>query len=319
MSDVEAVSFPAALDVGQNIAPVKSDPVAPAPGNGDSHRVGEDKDNVNAQEGPPSPRADSEAETIIQSGRESLSPEKKRKHIKHDLSRREPNGIDGHRKKPRVVTEPESSRSPHRELSPSMVKIEKVDDALPGTEGVPNGIDHARPRAFRKRSFSDSAEEQREHRRAHSHASHPARELKHNNHTRLSRPPSNPRSLSPNRRSHQRSASSSQFPVKKQAPTPLLTGFGRHSSEDRQSTDSSASGSPLPGAPHLRKFGSGTGASASPAKQMGPKKLRDKSGRTPLARACADRKHDQVMMRHAERPGDINIPDNAGNTPLQIA
>lgn len=52
---------------------------------------------------------------------------------------------------------------------------------------------------------------------------------------------------------------------------------------------------------------------------MGPKKLRDKSGRTPLARACADRKHDQVMMRHAERPEDINIPDNAGNTPLQIA
>ena len=25
------------------------------------------------------------------------------------------------------------------------------------------------------------------------------------------------------------------------------------------------------------------------------------------------------MMRHAERPEDINIPDNAGNTPLQIA
>jgi hypothetical protein len=343
MSDVEAVSLPAALDVGQNtLATVKPDPLGPPSprrARPDSHpRVDSDgQTHVYSEgevDGPPSPRADSEAETIIQSGRESLSPEKKRKHIKHDPSRHEPNGIDGHqRKRPRVspdIQERElqceqqrSSRSPsHRGISPSMVKIEKADDshisepeaALDGTDRGPD-----RPRAFRKRSFSDSAEEQQERRRAHSHAaSHPVRELKHNNNTRLSRPPSNTRSVSPSRPSHQRSASGSQFPTKKKAPTPLLTGFGRHSSEDRQSTSSSQSGSPLPGA-HLRKLGSGAGASASPAKQMGPKKLRDKSGRTPLARACADRKHDQVMARHAERPEDINIPDNAGNTPLQIA
>jgi hypothetical protein len=60
-------------------------------------------------------------------------------------------------------------------------------------------------------------------------------------------------------------------------------------------------------------------ASASPAKQIGPKKLKDKSGRTPLARACADGKYEQVVQRHEERPEDLNIPDNAGNTPLQIA
>ncbi|KAJ5499920.1 hypothetical protein N7453_008971 [Penicillium expansum] len=322
MSDVEAVSLPAALDVGQNrLATVKPDPVGPS-------SLGKAQ---GEEDGPPSPRADSEAETIIQSGRESLSPEKKRKHIKHDPSRHEPNGIDGNqRKKPRVFgdtreREREQERSPpspsHRAISPSVVKIEKVDDSqLPETEGVANGIDRASeiPRAFRKRSSSDSAEEQRGHRRAHSHAaSHPVRELKHTNNTRLSRPPSNTRSLSPSRPSHQRSVSGSQFPTKKKAPTPVLTGSGRHSSEDRLSTSSSQSGSPLPA--HLRKLGSGVGASASPAKQMGPKKLRDKSGRTPLARACADRKHDQVMMRHAERPEDINIPDNAGNTPLQIA
>lgn len=52
---------------------------------------------------------------------------------------------------------------------------------------------------------------------------------------------------------------------------------------------------------------------------MGPKKLRDKSGRTLLARACADRKYEQVVQRHEERPEDLDIPDNAGNTPLQIA
>ncbi|KAJ6074731.1 uncharacterized protein N7446_002508 [Penicillium canescens] len=317
MSDVEAVSLPAALDVGQNtLAAVKPDPAGPPPRNdrADS-RVESDGQNVHSEEeiGPPSPRADSEAETIIQSGRESLSPEKKRKHIKHDPNRRELNGIDGHqRKKSRTHGEHGRERSRSRALSPSMVKIEKVDDI--GTEGA-TGIDRERSRAFRKRSFSDS--EDQHGLRAHSHAASHSHELKHNNNTRLSRPPSNTRSLSPSRRSHQRSASGSQFPTKKKAPTPLLTGFPRQSSEDRLSTSSSASGSPLPGA-HLRKLG-GTGASASPAKQMGPKKLRDKSGRTPLARACADRKHDQVMMRHAERPEDINIPDNAGNTPLQIA
>jgi hypothetical protein len=339
MSDVEAVSLPAALDVGQNkLATVKPDPVdASSPGKARANsypRVDSDGltrvHSEGEEDGPPSPRADSEAETIIQSGRESLSPEKKRKHIKHDPSRHELNGTDGHqRKKPRVFgdtrereREKERSLSPsHRATSPSVVKIEKDDSHMSETEGVANGIDRASEiaRAFRKRSLSDSAEEQRDRRRANSHtASHPVGELKHTNNTRLSRPPSNTRSLSPSRPSHQRSASGSQFPTKKKAPTPVLTGSGRQSSEDRQSTSSSQSGSPLPGA-HLRKLGSGVGASASPAKQMGPKKLRDKSGRTPLARACADRKHDQVMMRHAERPEDINIPDNAGNTPLQIA
>lgn len=340
MSDVEAVSLPAALDVGQNtLATVKPDPAgppSPPKARVDSHaRVDSDGPrhvySEGEEDGPPSPRADSEAETIIQSGRESLSPEKKRKHIKHDPTRHEPNGIDGHqRKKPRVLTDTREreqenergSRSPSRAISPSQVKIEKVDDSqISETEGVINGIDRAseKPRACRKRSFSDSAEEQQDRCRAHSQTgTHSVRELKHNNNTRLSRPKSNTRSLSPRRTSHQRSASGSQFQTKKKAPTPLLTGFGRHSSEDRQSTSSSQGSSPLPGA-HLRKLGSGAGASASPAKQMGPKKLRDKSGRTPLARACADRKHDQVMMRHAERPEDINIPDNAGNTPLQIA
>ncbi|KAJ5130933.1 uncharacterized protein N7515_006972 [Penicillium bovifimosum] len=342
MSDVEAVSLPAALDVGQNtLATVKPDPLGPPSphrARPDSHpRVDNDGQTHEYSEGevdgPPSPRADSEAETIIQSGRESLSPEKKRKHIKHDPSRHEPNGVDGHqRQKPRVSTDIQErerqrqqqrrSRSPsHRAISPSAVKIEKADDSqISEQEGALDGTDRGpeRPRAFRKRSFSDSAEEQQDRHRAHSHApSHPVRELKHNTNTRLSRPPSDTRSVSPSRRSHQRSASGSQFPTKKKAPTPL-TGFARQSSEDRQSTSSSQSGSPLPGA-HLRKLGSGVGASASPAKHMGPKKLRDKSGRTPLARACADRKHDQVVARHAERPEDINIPDNAGNTPLQIA
>ncbi|KAJ5084612.1 hypothetical protein NUU61_009191 [Penicillium alfredii] len=321
MSDVEAASLPAALDVGHNtLAAVRPDSAGPPspgkapktdpPSRESSH--GPTQHARSEEDGPPSPRADSEAETIIQSGRESLSPEKKRKHIKHDPQRLAIDGVDGNkRKKPRVEDEgARGSRSPsplERVGSPSasVVKIEKVDDPHSITDGrdVPEeGAGQVeRPRGYRKRSFSDSVDEQRERRRADSQASIvPPRDLKHPNHTHFSQPTSNTRSLSPNRPSHQRTASGSQFPTKKKAPTPL-TGFQRHGSEDRQSTSSSASGSPLPGA-HLRRLGSGAGASASPAKQMGPKKLRDK-----------------MVMRHAERPGDLNIPDNAGNTPLQIA
>ncbi|KAJ5636571.1 uncharacterized protein N7484_009884 [Penicillium longicatenatum] len=326
MSDVEAVSLPTTLDVGANtLAAVKANASGP-PGKptspsrraslGSNPGVLEDD-----EQGPPSPKADSEAETIIQSGRESLSPEKKRKHIRHDPLRQAVEGADSiQRKKPRINGDRRHpvSRSPSPSeragSPPSVVKVEKFEDPL----SVPrNVLDEAclnqtdKPRIYRKRSFSDSVDEKGERRRG-SHV-----DLKHVNHLHLPHPP-NTRSLSPSRPSHQRSASGSQIHSKKKAPTPLLTGYARQTSEDRQSTSSSASGSPLPSA-HLRRLGSGVGASASPAKHMGPKKLRDKSGRTPLARACADRKHDQVVMRFNERPEDLNVPDNAGNTPLQIA
>lgn len=334
MSDVEAVSLPAALDVSPNaLAPVKVDSGPSSPGKPvQQQRPSDDKPVESEEEGPPSPRADSEAETIIQSGRESLSPEKKRKHIRHDPQRRLFDGVDGNQpKKPRINGDrvdrdnrdnrDRPSRSPRpseRAVSPpSVVKVEKVDD-VPSVapdvleESRPSGAD--RPRPYRKRSFSDSVEEKRERRR--DSASHP--NLKHVNNHRFSRPSPSARSVSPTRHSHQRSVSGSHLPAKKKAPTPLLSGFQRQASEDRQSTSSSASGSPLPSV-HLRRLGSGVGASASPAKQIGPKKLKDKSGRTPLARACADGKYDQVVQRHEERPEDLNVPDNAGNTPLQIA
>ena len=332
MSDVEAVSLPAALDVSPNaIAPVKADSGPSSPGKPvQPPRPSDEKSVESEEEGPPSPRADSEAETIIQSGRESLSPEKKRKHIRHDPQRRPMDGVDGNqRKKPRINGDrvdrdnrhPRPSRSPRpseRPASPpSVVKVEKVDD---GSSVAPNVLeekapnDADRPRPYRKRSFSDSVEEKRERRR--DSATH--LNLKHVNNHRFPRPSSSARSVSPTRHSHQRSVSGSHLPNKKKAPTPLLSGFQRQASEDRLSTSSSASGSPLPSA-HLRRLGSGMGASASPAKQIGPKKLKDKSGRTPLARACADGKYEQVVQRYEERPEDLNVPDNAGNTPLQIA
>ncbi|CAL5867321.1 uncharacterized protein PFLUO_LOCUS1536 [Penicillium psychrofluorescens] len=334
MSDVEAVALPAAQDVDQIAAAVKVDgePSASEKVPESHSRPGSDREQAveSDHEGPPSPRADSEAETIIQSGRESLSPEKKRKHIRHDPLRQplgDTDGVEGHlRKRPRIDGESRGeadrssrSASPSQRTGPpsaSVVKIEKADEQDSLAEAVPDhGSSKAeKPPNHRKRSFSRgnraaSSEER---------PNGPSRDLFKDvdNNIRFS-PPSNTRSVSPTRGSHTRSASGSQFPSRKKAPTPLLTGFPRQVSEDRQSTSSSVSGSPLPSA-RLRKLGSGDGTSASPAKQMGPKKLRDKSGRTPLARACAERKYDQVAARHAERPEDLNIPDNAGNTPLQI-
>lgn len=377
MSDVEAVSLRATLDVGPNntLAAVKTDgdantrpsgrpaspdrkdkmadpapaltapsrplpvtaskPVVPAPPTSPQRESAGSRpvDEEDDEQGPPSPKADSEAETIIQSGRESLSPEKKRKHIRHDPNRPPVdgvNGIDGvQRKKLRIDRDGgervSRARSPRdrADSPPSVVKVEKVDevpsmsvDVMENESGSSNDGPE-RPRNYRKRSFSDSVDEKRERRR--DSTAHAPRDLKRLNHARLSRPSASTRSVSPGRRSHQRSSSGSHLPSKKKVSAPLLTGFQRQTSEDRQSTSSSASSSPLPSA-HLRKLGSGNGASASPAaKHMGPKKLRDKSGRTPLARACADRKYEHVVLRYNERPEDLNVPDNAGNTPLQVA
>ena len=49
------------------------------------------------------------------------------------------------------------------------------------------------------------------------------------------------------------------------------------------------------------------------------KKILDKSGRTPVARACANDNIEQLSAELKERPYHLNEPDYAENTPLQIA
>ncbi|KAJ6144417.1 hypothetical protein N7470_008312 [Penicillium chermesinum] len=289
MSDVEAVSLPATLELPQNTLAVKSDP-APSPGKAPTPKPNTfNSDLVDQEEedqGPPSPRADSEAETIIQSGRESLSPEKKRKHIRHDPLRQAVNGVDAaQRKKPRLGDRgPSGSRSPQSWTS--AIPVICCKDRESG--GSPVGY------AGRLGRNDDSVEDKGDRQRG----SNPMNDIPNLKRVNAQSQQST-RSVSPNR-SHQRSSSGSQINSKKKAPTPLLTG-----GYQRQQSSS--------------KVGIWRGRFCIPAKHMGPKKLRDKSGRTPLARACADRKHDQVMARHSERPEDLNVPDNAGNTPLQIA
>ena len=105
---------------------------------------------------------------------------------------------------------------------------------------------------------------------------------------------------------------------RRRAPPTLHVERRRKASEDThdmhgESDDSSS----VHSHPYLQRFTSTDHNALSPAK-MSHKKNRDKNGRTLLARACAlDDVEAELRLR--ERPQDLNIPDNAGNSPLQIA
>ncbi|OXN26063.1 hypothetical protein CDV57_05446 [Aspergillus fumigatus] len=367
MSDVDAVSsLPAALRAGQNATAVTVNPrsasgslsskrVSPSPHRrGDNARVKEVDSASGEGDGPPSPKADSEAETIIQSGRESLSPEKRRKYIQHEPRRLDVQvdnsdtvgnsalPDDTHiRKRNRSIDESIAERdrgfSPELHsrtaISPSHVKIEKAEElqpalndlhsALPShsTEAVPGGQN---VHSSRKRSHSDGVDSERDRTQLSRHTT-ASRDKERRDINGISLPPpeSIDRSVSPIRSAHKRTASGPQLggsdlQKKRKTTTPLITGFQRQSSEDRLSVSSSTSGSPLPSS-QLRKLAGVDGASASPARPTGHKKQRDQNGRTRLARACAAQELEAAMARHAERPEDLNVADNAGNTPLQIA
>ncbi|KAI9720794.1 MAG: hypothetical protein M1812_002633 [Candelaria pacifica] len=138
---------------------------------------------------------------------------------------------------------------------------------------------------------------------------------------------SDERSRSPRSRSHKRAVSTqSALPQlhnghshkkKKKIPPPLVAIGNRNSSEDSHSDSSSISGDAQPH-PYLRKLTSADISMMSPAK-MPHKKHRDQIGRTFLARACASMEVENAQTRLSERPEDMDIADNAGNTPLQIA
>lgn len=124
------------------------------------------------------------------------------------------------------------------------------------------------------------------------------------------------------RREHRRGASTQlivgEFEKKKRGRPPMLH-TKRNQSADRAS-DSSGESEPRTGRarPFLNKFTSNDQDTMSPAK-VGPRKWKDKNGRTYLARACANNDLEAARARLIDRPEDLNIGDNAGNTPLQIA
>ncbi|KAI9652615.1 MAG: Set3 complex subunit with deacetylase activity, meiotic-specific repressor of sporulation proteins [Trizodia sp. TS-e1964] len=135
------------------------------------------------------------------------------------------------------------------------------------------------------------------------------------------------RSISPNARNPRKAASTlslqhsiiqgaSGHKRRKLLPPPLST-RRRERSVDGNSDSSSNSESQYH---HARAQKSTTGESnaMSPAK-MPHKKHRGPDGRTPLSRACSAGEVQQARIRLAEWPQDLNIADNAGNTPLQIS
>jgi ankyrin repeat protein len=130
----------------------------------------------------------------------------------------------------------------------------------------------------------------------------------------------------PQRREHKRglSTQSSLGDVerkKRGRPPAIHTRRGGSAEVDRpRSVSSDDSDSPQQNRSSSQKFSAADHDTMSPAKvPTGPRKFRDKNGRTFLSRAASNNDVVAARARFAERPEDLNVPDNAGNTPLQIA
>ncbi|RMZ84397.1 hypothetical protein DV738_g755, partial [Chaetothyriales sp. CBS 135597] len=125
------------------------------------------------------------------------------------------------------------------------------------------------------------------------------------------------------RREHRRGVStqlvSGEFERKKRGRPPHASAR-RNKSADRAGSESSrGSISPQRSQPAFQKFPSHDHEAMSPVKVPGPRKFRDKNGRTFLSRACNNDDLEKAKVYLKERPDDLDLPDNAGNTPLQIA
>jgi ankyrin repeat protein len=134
------------------------------------------------------------------------------------------------------------------------------------------------------------------------------------------------RSISPepiSRREHRRGASTQLSSLaldrKRRSQLPHINTKRNHSVDQHSSSADESSSPPPSSRPRPHKFVPGEHDTISPAKNMGIRKVRDKNGRTFLARACNNNEIANVKARLAERPEDLNVADNAGNTPLQIA
>ena len=125
------------------------------------------------------------------------------------------------------------------------------------------------------------------------------------------------------KREHRRGVStqltSGELERKKRGRPPTIITRRNRSVDRAKSSSSDESSSPQRIRPSLPKFTSQDHDAMSPAKMTGPRKPKDKNGRTLLSRACNNRDIERARACLLERPEEINEPDNAGNTPLQIA
>ena len=116
-------------------------------------------------------------------------------------------------------------------------------------------------------------------------------------------------------RPHSTQPSSVHSGVKRRkAPPSLSIENRRKASEDiHLESDDSATAQTRP---HLQKSAS---VDEHAMRTTSHKKILDRSGRTPLARACANDNIEQLALELKERPYHLDEPDHAQNTPLQIA
>ena len=103
--------------------------------------------------------------------------------------------------------------------------------------------------------------------------------------------------------------------VKRKKAPPSLSIDSRRKVFEDSGPDSDDSSSPK-SRPRLHKSASIDEPMTS---KMSHKKILDRSGRTPVARACANDNLEQLVHELKERPHHLNEEDYARNTPLQIA
>ena len=306
-------------------------------------------------------KSDSEAETVVLSGKDEGVTDDTRKAIKHEDVRDAGQPIttkpdeyqrysddvdevnkDAGRRKPTLKRKraiPESAAGEVQEGGNSSNLSSTVSSpAHEAKSSGKSGSDSDRSRSsppydevaqpkekrLRKRRLRDTSEDHGRKRRGKSDPSSVNIDGKGSRGTRSAthfEASSNRSESPPLRRQHRAQSSQSTdlqgVPKRRRAPPPRLADGRRKISEDvhGESDDSSS----VHSHPHLQqKFVSAEYNAISSAK-MSHKKNRDKNGRTILARTCANDDVETAELRLKERPQDIDIADNAGNTPLQIA
>ena len=313
------------------------------------------------REGITNDKSDSEAETVVLSGKDEAPADKARKVIKHET------GDDNQPRTNGKVDPNESVEKQHDKkvvtnggVRPSLKRKRVVQEAavaeaveaanssnLSSTISSPvpeapssrrSGSDSGRSRSSPPDDEASRRKENRLRKRRQEHGtdghgrqergkSDPSSEKASTKERRGTRSATHDevpihRSESPPVRVHKRAKSTQSSisdthggPKRRKGPPPIMAEQRRKASEDAHgdSDDSSS----VHSHPYPQKFSS-TDHNAMALAKFSHKKNRDKNGRTLLARACA-MDDAEAAMRLKERPQDVNIPDNAGNTPLQIA
>lgn len=293
-------------------------------------------------------RSDSEAETVVLPGKDEVSGSVHPKAIKHEgtptvelktyeVAQPRPKtdslehddvvtSIDCKEtpKEPMVIAADannssnlsSTTSSPTPELNSTSRAVSEFNISRPSPSretDAPSKDQPSRKRKLRLDEIDDRGHERRRKRDTSSEAANfsDPRDSRKLNHNRSESPATRTRN-----RTHSTQSLDPQGIQKRRKPPPLQVGHRRKPSEETYGESDGSSSAYGPA--YLRKLQSADNVVVSPAK-IPHKKHRDKNGRTWLARACAAEEVDNVIARLRERPEDLNVADNAENTPLQIA